>query len=406
MAELITYLFNVSVCMTMLYGIYVLTLKKETSFRFNRFYLLFSILVSLIIPLLNFSFDSANQETGFAGILQTVQVGPDSVLKTENILSSANFIGIIYMAGVFILLVRFASRIISLVLLRRQCITENRNRIKIALCKKRIAPFSFFNTIFMDEKMMNDEQLDKIIIHETVHIQQMHSLDIIFAELFCIVTWFNPFSWMIKSALKETHEYLADSGVSEQTPSQAEYFLLLIRNAIGVQPGLANNFNKSLTLKRLNMMKKPRSGRLSILKALPVLPLLALLFMVFSCSNSSGDLKSQNPSESQKTETTEITIDKMPEFPGGQDAMTKFILNNVQYPEEAKKEGIQGKVLVSFTVTKTGKLEKIKVKEKVNDLLDAEAVRVVTAMPDWTPGENKGAAVDAEMTLPINFKLA
>jgi len=406
MAELITYPLKVSVCMILLYGLYELALKRETHFRFNRVYLLFSLIISFIIPLLNIPLYSGNAETGFANILQTVQVGSDTVFIAENGTSSAYYITIIYLTGLIILSVRFMARFISLVLIRRQCMIKEKNGLYIALCKKRIAPFSFFHTIFIDEKMIDDKQLDKIIMHETIHIRQLHSLDIIFAETICLLTWFNPVSWMIKTALKETHEYLVDSGVSEQAPGSAEYFLLLIKNAIGVQPGLANNFNKSLTLKRLNMMKKPRSGRLSMLKALPVLPVVVLLLMAFSCSNSADESKSQNTSVPQKSEKTDAAIDKMPEFPGGQAAMTKFIMDNVKYPEAAKKSGIEGKVLVAFVVTKTGKIDKISISQKVNDLLDAEAVRVISIMPDWIPGENKGVPVDVEMTLPINFKLA
>ena len=96
----------------------------------------------------------------------------------------------------------------------------------------------------------------------------------------------------------------------------------------------------------------------------------------------------------------------MPEYKGGQEAMMKFVVENVKYPEEAKKNGIQGKVFISFTVTKTGKLENIKVLKNLNDLLDAEALRVISTMPDWVPGESKGTAVDVEVTLPIMFKLS
>jgi len=95
----------------------------------------------------------------------------------------------------------------------------------------------------------------------------------------------------------------------------------------------------------------------------------------------------------------------MPEFPGGEAAMTKFIIDNVKYPEAAKKSGTQGKVFVDFLVTKTGKLDSVRVKEKGNELLDKEALRVISSMPDWIPGVNKGVAVDVEMTLPIAFKL-
>jgi len=335
-------------------------------------------------------------------MMQTVQVNSDKVLITENNLSPMYYLIITYYAVIALLFVRFAIRIISLLLLKNKCSREKMNGYYFAICKKQIAPFSFFKTIFIDEKTMSNAQLNKIIIHETIHIRQLHSIDVMLSELICMLTWFNPASWMIKSALKETHEYLADSGVTEQTSGSSEYLLLLLRNAIGVQPGLANNFNKSLTLKRFYMMKKPRSGRFSMLKALPVIPLLLALFVTFSCGNSANEKKSQNSNVELKNDSV---IDKMPEFPGGQDALTKYFIDNVKYPETARKNGITGKVLVNFVVTKTGKIENVEISQKVNDLLDAEALRVISSMPDWIPGENKGEAVDFKMTLPIQFRL-
>jgi len=405
MADLLIYLVKVSVGMVMLYGLYLLLLKKDTHFSFNRIYLLVSLIIPFIIPLVNIQINSGTTETGFTSILQTVQVNTDNGIIQENGLLNVYYFGAIYFAVLAILFIRFSARLISLQLIRRKCVVEKKDGLHIAMCKKQIAPFSFLRTIFIEEKEINDDQFDKIIMHEKVHIQQLHSIDIILAEILCMLTWFNPAGWMIKAALKETHEYLADSGVSEQTHDTAGYFMLLIKNAIGVQPGLANNFNKSLTLKRLNMMKKNRSGRLSRLKVLLVLPFVAVLFMAFSCKNNTEEGNLQSSTVTQNSENADKTIDKMPEYPGGQTAMTKFIIDNVKYPEAAKTAGIQGKVLVTFTVTKTGKLDKISVTQKVNDLLDAEAIRVVSLMPDWIPGENKGVAVDVEMTLPIAFKL-
>jgi TonB family protein len=129
------------------------------------------------------------------------------------------------------------------------------------------------------------------------------------------------------------------------------------------------------------------------------------LLMTFSCSNSTDKTKPQDTSDSMRNAKQGITADKMPEFPGGEKAMTKFIVDNVTYPEAAKKSGTQAKVFVTFVVTKTGKIDNVMVKEKGNELLDNEAIRVVSSMPDWIPGENKGVAVDVEMTLPISFKL-
>jgi TonB family protein len=405
MDELISFSIKVSVCMILLYCLYILTLRKETHFRFNRIYLLSSILVSFIIPILQIPFYSVKAESGFISILHTVQVGTKAVSITNSGLPYTNYIFVIYLAGLIILFIRFISRFFSLVFLRSQCKIEKKTGFYIAQCKKQIAPFSFFQTIYINEKTIQDEQFEKIILHETAHIRQLHSLDIFFSELICMLLWFNPVSWIINAELKETHEYLADSIV--QTPGYAEYFMLLTRNVIGEQPGLANNFNKSLTLKRMNMMKKTRSGRLSMLKVLPVIPLVVLLIIVFSCKNKSDTFKSQISTTTQKIEKHADTASLMPQFPGGQAVMTKFLIENVKYPESAKKMGIQGIIYVGFIVTKSGKLEKIGVRSKeVNLMLAAEAIRVVKLMPKWIPGEKNGVPVDIELTLPINFKLA
>lgn len=153
------------------------------------------------------------------------------------------------------------------------------------------------------------------------------------------------------------------------------------------------------------MLKKNRSCRLFKLKVLLVLPLVALLLITFSCNNSTDKSKSKDSAVSQKNEKTDTATVKMPEFPGGQEALYSWLSKNIKYPDAAKKRKIEGKVFVNFTVSKTGKIDKVSILKKINDLLDAEAVRVVSSMPNWTPGENKDIPVDVEMTLPINFKL-
>ena len=98
-------------------------------------------------------------------------------------------------------------------------------------------------------------------------------------------------------------------------------------------------------------------------------------------------------------------VEKMPVFPGGEEALKVFIANNLVYPEEAKKKAIQGKVFVSFVVSKEGKVKDIKIARGVDPSLDEAAKKVVEKMPDWTPGYEKGQAVDVSYTIPIAFKL-
>jgi len=95
----------------------------------------------------------------------------------------------------------------------------------------------------------------------------------------------------------------------------------------------------------------------------------------------------------------------MPEFPGGNEALLKFITSNIRYPESAKKSKIEGRVYVGFDIDTDGSVINIKVLRGVNSELDAEAIRVIKSMPKWTPGKQRGKAVRVNYTLPIMFSL-
>lgn len=106
-----------------------------------------------------------------------------------------------------------------------------------------------------------------------------------------------------------------------------------------------------------------------------------------------------------KSAMQETEADKMPEYPGGTEGLTKYLVNNIRYPEAAAKANTTGKVFVSFIVTKDGKVSKPAIKRGVSKELDNEALRVISAMPNWIPAEKDGKKVDAEMVLPVSFKL-
>jgi periplasmic protein TonB len=101
-----------------------------------------------------------------------------------------------------------------------------------------------------------------------------------------------------------------------------------------------------------------------------------------------------------------FNVDQMPEFPGGKDALAKFIAENIDYPDDAKKDGVQGKVFVSFIVDKKGEVRDAEISRGVHDLLDTEALRVIDELPAWMPGKQDGNLVDVRFTMPIHFALA
>jgi TonB family protein len=112
-----------------------------------------------------------------------------------------------------------------------------------------------------------------------------------------------------------------------------------------------------------------------------------------------------NAQDSNKKGDVYTVVEKMPEFPGGQDAMISFIGNNLKYPEVAKKDGIQGKVHVSFIIDEKGTVRDAKIEKSASPTLDKEALRVINSMPAWKPGIEKGKVVKVAFTLPINFVL-
>jgi protein TonB len=107
----------------------------------------------------------------------------------------------------------------------------------------------------------------------------------------------------------------------------------------------------------------------------------------------------------QQDEKVYEKVDQMPEFQGGQEELISFLVKSIQYPEEAKKKGTQGKVFVNFVVGKDGSITNAKILKAVDPLLDAEALRVINTMPKWIPGKDKGKEVAVQFTLPISFAL-
>lgn len=124
---------------------------------------------------------------------------------------------------------------------------------------------------------------------------------------------------------------------------------------------------------------------------------LMMLVLFFSFTTSTAQTK--------KNDMVFDVVEVMPQYPGGQIAMLKYLMENIKYPEQAMKEGIQGRVAVSFIVEKDGSISDVKPVLSVHPLLNKEAVRVVKSMPKWSPGKHNGKPVRVRFNLPVMFKL-
>ena len=124
---------------------------------------------------------------------------------------------------------------------------------------------------------------------------------------------------------------------------------------------------------------------------------LMMFVLLFSFTTSTAQTK--------KNDMVFDVVEVMPQYPGGQIAMLKYIMENIKYPEQAMKEGIQGRVTVRFIVEKDGSISNVKPVLSVHPLLDKEAVRVVESMPKWSPGKQNGKPVRVRFNVPVMFKL-
>ena len=297
-------------------------------------------------------------------------------------------------------------------------------------------PFSWFGWVVVSCKDM-DEGAREILTHEAAHVRAGHSWDILLADAVIIMQWFNPLAWIMKNTLKDIHEFEADEAVISSGVNAKQYQLLIIKKAVGARLySIANSFNHSLTKKRITMMCKEKSSKWSRAKALYILPVAAVAALSFSTvenANAEPDGKvnefvadgtisgvennaqvvevdyihdvAQAPANDDPEKVFQV-VEVQPEFPGGQQEMTKYLQSNLKYPEAAKAAGAEGKAFVQFVVKADGSISDVQIMRSTgNESLDAEALRVVKAMPKWRPAMNKGKAVNVKFVLPIVYKL-
>ena len=472
MNSAVNFIIESGVSLALLSLIYILFLRKETFFRLNRLFLLSSVVFSLLLPFLRLRVYEPQsvildeiKVTPYRNLMEAVTVYSHGFSGTvENTISSNQFIILLYLGGLLFFMGRFLFRLIQIGLLIQKHPVNRAGRVRFVSIEKNSSPFSFLNFIFLNTGQKHDPGYEKMIRHEMEHVKQGHSFDVFLLEILTVLQWFNPFMWMLKRVVRENHEYLADKAVVGSGVNLAFYKQLLLNQAIGFQPELANHFNSSLIKKRIKMISKIKSSKMANLKYVIGLLTVVALVIAFACEQKETmntepvtdeqivvleidgkklTVTGENAVESMKklmdsdkyeinvVEEVDVTslklvkkeevkepemedingedifyvVEEMPEFPGGETALRQFIASTVKYPEEAQKGGIQGKVYVSFVVTKNGSIANAKVVRGVHSSLDMEALKVVNSQPKWKPGKQRGEAVNVQYTVPINFVL-
>ena len=426
------YSLKVALCLTAFYLVYKLLLSRETFFGFNRAVLLGMAGVSLLLPLVRFTVESAPEPVGGFVVVEDIVMQAVAADAPKFSVTAAQMCFAIYIVGVAFFACREAW---SLLCLRRMIrggrVAECADGVKTVVAKGDVSPFSWMGNIVISEKDYRDRP-EYILLHERAHIAGRHSWDILLCDMLIVFQWFNPAAWLLKAELQSVHEYEADRRVLSSGVNASEYQLLLIRKAVGDKLfSMANNLTQSSLKKRITMMLKKKSNpwsRARMLAAVPVAAVAVAAFATPKVESLSNVIKSESEAlvsrvmpaaKAQAAESPELAaitpvqaaeraatdaVEQQPEFPGGTSGMAKWLGDNIKYPAEAAKQGIEGRVIVQFVVGSDGTVSDVKLMRAVNPLLDQEALRVINAMPKWTPGKQDGKPVAVKYTIPVTFR--
>ncbi len=425
-----TILFS-AIAMALFFGFYWLTLRRSNLFRLRRFYLVGTLVLSLVLPFVSLEMPSrvtavAQPYTQHFGMTQeptVVQVDLAGETTTEAVESTADmttmttettgtteiaktfsFKDIIwygYVLGcgvVFILLVVKLFKTFRYY--RRSELSDELSTgdtcVRVLDEPDGNLPFSFLRSVFVNPEVFTESELQQVLRHERTHIRQRHTWDLLFTEAVRVLQWFNPVIYLYARELSSVHEYLADEAVLSCGFSRRDYLELLYKQlCVGKFVPVGNSFRHLLTKKRILMMNQPVKRRVLAWWLLALVPIIAGLLLV-NC----------HPKEEVADELAgeEVTIDEpvcenpdvMPEFPGGIQQYVNNLIGSMKYPELAKKYKLSGVLSVCFIVEKDGRVlftELDTAHVKWGDVCGKKGEMVLTAPFEGRKDSNDGLAV-------------
>lgn len=435
MGPFLVYILKSSLCLVAFYLFYKVLLSRETFYRFNRFALLSLMAFSALLPLVQITLEHPSEVGQTIVSVEDWLVEVVSVEQATSPFTWAQALLLVYLLGIAFFFFRNAWSIVRLLRLLRggrrasiKTYLPDEEAVTLIILKEKIAPFSWMRYIIVSEEDLQ-ENAREILLHESAHIRHRHSWDLLLADVCIFFHWFNPAAWLLKQELQTIHEYEADDNVLREGIDARQYQLLLIKKAVGTRLySMANNLNHSNLKKRITMMMKRKSNPWARLKYAYVLPLAAMAVAAFArpeVQNASSEISAVKVNDLVGNLVTNLEekftlpdsgvqlpqdsiyeiVDVMPIFPGGETGMLKFLSDNIKYPAEAQEAGLEGRVFTRFIVNDDGSVSDVEILRSVHPLLDAEAVRVVKAMPKWTPGKVGGKAVKVRYSLPLVFRL-
>ncbi|WP_299099389.1 M56 family metallopeptidase [uncultured Winogradskyella sp.] len=305
------YLLKASAVIAIFYFCFFFLLKKETFFQHNRSFLLLGLIIALIFPLIvipNYIVIESIPITETTFTPNSLVNTNETYTTTEQSFNWLNLFSILYYIGLSIFFSQFLFQFGSLIVLLLKNPKQKDQQFTYVIINSKVTPFSFFKWIVYNPKNYSADELEIILTHEKTHAKQLHSIDILFTQLACVVFWFNPLIWLYRKEIQQNLEYIADLTTLKNSTDKKEYQHLLLKTSVANHNmSITNNFFNSSIKKRILMLNKSRSKKKNQLKYLLMIPLLGAMLLSMNTKNIYVD---NVTSVSVKDSTIEFVVTK------------------------------------------------------------------------------------------------
>jgi len=418
---------KIILCSSLFITVYYLFLEKEKIYRFNRFYLLSSLIFSYIVPFITITMQSVEKENKPQLLIEEAT---QNIILGHSDQAYFNWINILWLVYAIITLFLLIKSILAFIQIQR---IQGEKRIyhhyNIVLTEKNVSPFSFWKTIYIGKDYVKNNIIDpRIFLHEKSHLDQKHSMDLAIVQLISIFTWFNPILFLYKKAIVTNHEFLADEAVLSNEFNIKEYQNLILEEILNTQNlHLTHSFNFNNTKKRFIMMKAKKT-KFSLLRKTAGITALAVATILFSeriyANNSVKKEKNQqeNPLTvpEYRKEGSKSIFDTISPRKNSQIKDNTNIIP-AQYPDGLMSlrtkvskimdtgalEPLNGTITATayLHIDDLGKMTNATV-SGANDTFNREFLKTVTAISNettWKPATKDGKAIASVLKVPATM---
>jgi beta-lactamase regulating signal transducer with metallopeptidase domain len=362
------YLLKVIICSGILYGYYLLLLRNKVFHKYNRFYLMVSVVLSLLLPLIKINFwqQQTEGQAAVIKVLQAVSSGDeymDNIIvtaQTNNSFDLENLYPFLYLLVSAILLAVFLHTLYVIAGLLKKYPRQTIDKISFINTDAKSTPFSFFNYIFWNHNIdMESGTGNQIFKHELAHVEEKHTHDKIFINIILIFFWCNPFYWLYRKELNMIHEFIADKKAVEDSDTSAFAAMILQATYPQHRFQLTNNFFYSPIKRRLLMLTKSKNPKVNYVGRVMVLPLLVLIFAAFT-------IKVKNEDNKIKAEQTLTSFARV-------NATEDFFLESIYKPAK-NTDTVPAGCFVNVKHTDTSYLKSTAYKTKALVIIDGKEI--------------------------------